>query len=326
MSFKKFEEAQEEVKLGKGFLDSSAYSVLTGQWDSIPLDAHLRFIEEHHERFELMAAPDVIGSAEQTFSNLKYFIEALQKLGIWEKVAPHILVTYHLGDRDYTTMAGMLNYAWQQGIRWLAVGGIVTPNTSLSQRFVGISEVLSIVKHKLRLPFKVHLFGAYTPEYIRAFLPESVDSSTTLQKARMLQSFRYMPNTWEMKTLKAPRHSDTELLNFVMRQFEPLYEFTGIVDKAKLRHELSRIPDGVKFWVLNGLYMRLFEAEVRLKKPNFRYWMTVASLDDGLRYGGYVSNFLFTKMWKDASLVSFVSFYNPITRTFKNEQKLNLLQ
>jgi hypothetical protein len=72
--------------------------------------------------------------------------------------------------------------------------------------------------------------------------------------------------------------------------------------------------------------MRLFEQEVRVVKPNFRYWMTVASLDDGLRYGKYVSDFLFSKMWKDASLVAFPSFYNPDTRLFTGTQKLKLLQ
>jgi hypothetical protein len=325
MAFNKFhEDTTAQVRLGKGFLDSGAFSVLTGQWERLPLDQYVQFVAEHNKSFELMAAPDVIGSAEQTFSNLKYFSQELAKLGIWQNVASRIVVTYHLGDRDYVTMKDMLLWAWQIGIRWLAVGGIVTPGTSLSQRYTGISQVLNIVKQELRLPFKIHLFGGYTPEYIRAFLPESVDSSTYMQKARMLQSFRYMPGTWEMKTLKAPRHCDTELLNFVMQQFEPLYEYTGITDKEELRYELSRLPDGVKFWVLNGLYMRIFEQEVRKKKPDFKYWVTVASLDDSLRYGEYVSSFLFGKMWRDCSLLAFPSFYEK--GNFSNTQKLTLLQ
>lgn len=324
MSFKKFDIHKNLPKFGKAFLDSGAFSVLTGQWERLPLDAHIRFIEEHHNSFELIAAPDVIGSAEQTFSNLKYFIEAFKKLNLWETVKTKIVVTYHLGDKDYITMAKLLRYAWLEGIQWLAVGGIVTPGTSMNQRFVGISEVLYIVKHKLKLPFKIHLFGGYNGEYIRAFMPESVDSSTYLQKARMLHSFRYEKTTWDMKTAKAPRHNDTALLDFVMEQFKPLYEIIGDVDKQELRNEMQKLPDGVKFWVVNGLYMRLFEKEVQKIKPDFKYWVTIAGLDDGMRYGDYVSNFLFTKMWQNNTLVAFPIFYEK--GNFTNTQKLELFK
>ena len=326
MSFDKFEHVKELPSLGKGFLDCGAYSVLTMQWETLPLDAYIRFVEEHYAHFELIAAPDVIGSAEKTLANLLYFIHKLTELGLWEKIASHVLVTYHLGDKDLPLLRKLVKTAYDNGISWLAVGGIVTPGTSLTQRFIGITEVLHIVKKELRLPFKIHLFGGYAPEYIAAFLPDSVDSSTYMQKARMLQSFRYLPNSWTMQTRKAPRDSNTALMAFVEEQFKPLYALTGITNEKELFEQLSKLPDGVKFWIVNGLYMRLFEQEVRTIKPNFRYWMTVASLDDGLRYGKYVSDFLFSKMWKDASLVAFPSFYNPDTRLFTGTQKLKLLQ
>jgi hypothetical protein len=324
MSFKKFDTHKNLPKLGKAFLDSGAFSVLTGQWERLPVDAHIRFIEEHHNHFELIAAPDVIGSAEQTFINLKYFIEAFKKLGLWDIVKNQIVVTYHLGDRDYKTMAYMLTFAWNEGIKWLAVGGIVTPGTSMEQRYVGISEVLHQVKHKLKLPFKIHLFGGYNGEYIRAFMPESVDSSTYLQKARMLHSFRYEPKTWNMKTVNAPRDNDERLLDFVMEQFKPLYKIIGNIDTHELRNEMQKLPDGVKFWVINGLYMRLFEKEVQQTKPDFKYWVTIAGLDDGMRYGDYVSNFLFTKMWQNNTLVAFPMFYEK--GNFTNTQKLELFK
>lgn len=323
MSFSKFKENHTPPELGKAFLDCGAFSVLTGQWEALPIDAYIKFVDEHADKFEIIAAPDVIGDAKATFANLRYFTSKLSARNRWDALKKKVIITYHLGDRDFDTLKNMLLFANEVGIEWVAIGGIVTPGTSIEQRFIGINEVIKQVR-STQHNFKVHLFGGYTPEYIRTFKPDSVDSSTYLQKARMLQLFRYAPETWKMTSISCPRTSTKEILDFVMAHFEPLYDLIGLTDKEKLRNELRSLPDGVKFWVVNGLYMRLFEQEVRKTIPNFRYWMTVASLDDGIRYGEYVSNFLFTKMWRNASLVAYPSFYDKSDFTVNN--KLMLLK
>ncbi len=148
MSFTLFDQDSEQKlpTLGNAFLDCGAYSVLTGVWDSLPLSDYARFVAERGHHFRLMAAPDVIGNAKATCKQLHTFVDDLKACKAWDRVKGRILVTYHLTDRDYPVMEEMLTYAWKQGIRWLAIGGIVTPGTSIEERWVGITELLRRVR------------------------------------------------------------------------------------------------------------------------------------------------------------------------------------
>lgn len=303
MSFSKFNEGTRIPRFGQGFLDCGAYSVLTGKFERLPINDYAVFTNETVKHWRIIAAPDVIGSAKKTYVNLAEFVKLVSK-EVREKTA----ITYHLGDRDLTALRKMLEFGWNNDIRWLAIGGIVTPGSKHQERLIGINEILRIVRKEVKLPFRVHLFGGYTPEYIRVFRPDSVDSSTYLQKARMLHLFKY--ENWKMVSIAAPRDSEKALLDFIMTHFAQLYQlFPDQLDKVELREELRKLPDGVKFWILNGLYMRLFEKQVRSTNPDFTYWMTVAALDDSARYGDYVGNILFTRMWRDATLVAYPFFH-----------------
>lgn len=309
MSFSVFadEEDSHLPRLGPAFLDSGAFSVLTGTWDAIPLEDHLTFVCRYYDSFEIIAAPDVIGSASQTFENLQWFVKQLKQHKMWKAIRKRIAFTYHVLDRDFDTLYRMLDYATQQKIEWLAIGGIAaTPGTNYAQRWSAIEVIMDIVRRNYP-NFKVHLFGGYQPEYIRYFRPDSVDSSTYLQAARVLSVAYY--DGWKLSKAAVPRTNDRQQLLFAADyclMFDPDFG-----TRKGLADTLAELPDSARFWLVNALAVKSFETFVReeFDKP-FKYWITA---DVGMqtyirRFSSQVQQ-LFWEVWRDRCLLAYPSFY-----------------
>lgn len=300
-------------QLGSAFLDCGAYSVLTGQWDELPLSDYYTFVADHHQSFKLLAAPDVIGSARRTYDNLRAFIHAMKQAKVWSKIRGRVLVTYHLGDRDFGMMREMLAFAWDQGIRWLAVGGIVTPGTNLQQRITAIEAVTR--QARLAHDWKIHLFGGYHPELIRIFRPDSVDSSTYIAAAKTLQITGY--RGWKMFKQSVSRKNEVLQLDQIMRRMDelgilPIGIRLAAENRTLIREELIGMPDGIRLWLINVAGVVAFEEFVRdkLRKPDFRFWVTidVTMPQAVMRYGQRLQE-LFWDGWGNRCLLAYPSFW-----------------
>ncbi len=303
--FPVFDEGDSQYpKLGQGFLDCGAYSVLTGIWDELPLDDYDTFVMEQHEAFALIAAPDVIGDPVATFENLKRFVFMADGLQHWNLIKDRVMVTYHLGDRDLLLCDEMLDWAWEQGIRWLAVGGIVVPGTKLGQRALAIDEVMKLAYSKH--PWKVHLFGGHQPELIKLFRPDSVDSSAYIAGAKVLDIIGY--KGWDRFIYKVSKTDEEhQLKQLAARLAEIEYPHGDDIVQA-----LKEMPDGVRLWLVNVLNVKHFEDWVRkeIGKPEFRYWVTIAPgmPQSVMRYSELIQEQFWTG-WRDRCLVAYPSFW-----------------
>jgi hypothetical protein len=304
-----FEETSGGPRLGPAFLDCGAYSVLTGFWESLPITDYVGFVHQHHQSFGIIASPDVIGSAPLTLENLEAFIQTAKQKKVWSKIKHKVIVTYHIGDRDFGTMTTMLDVAWKAGIRWLAVGGIVTPGTNKQQRAIGISETMKAA-YRHNKKWKIHLFGGYTPDLIRTFKPDSVDSSTYIWAAKVLGMVGY--RGWEMFKLNVDRKSEkVQLAQIMDRMLEMGYVPEG--REEELHEGFRGMPDGVRLWLVNALGVVAFEHFVRehLMRPDFKFWITI---DTGMPYAvmryAPIIRELFWEAWRDRGLLAYPSFWD----------------
>lgn len=307
-------------KLGPGFLDCGAYSVLTGLWDSLPLDDYAEFVSQHYKQFEILACPDVIGNGPATFENLKTFVHELKRRRVWTHIAKRAAVTYHLGDRDLGLCDEMLDWAWGVGIRWFCVGGIVVPGTSQTERMLGIDTVINLARQR-HPTWKVHLFGGYQPELIRLFRPDSVDSATYIAAAKSMWVAGYQG--WRMFKAAANRESENTQLDYLMKKIADWSQIP--YDADVVRNELRLMPDGIRLWLVNIMGVHHFEewARKELKKPEFRFWTTidVTMPQAAMRYGQACQE-LFWHAWRDRCLVAYPSFWQGPGLRHKHEQTI----
>lgn len=322
--FSALEETPNLPALGPAFLDCGAYSVLTGLWDEIPLRDYYRYVAENHQYYASIAAPDVIGSMPKTFENLKDFkfnLETKFGYGVWEAIREKVAVTYHVPDKDHKTAEDALRFAADIGVGWLCVGGIVAPGMNSTQRFIGIGEILNLV-HRLNLDFKVHLFGGYEGEYIKAFKPDSVDSATYLQSAKVLTMTHY--RGWEL--VKQPVPKEHHLQNKMLMTQARLLSLGDRDEREELLAVMDEIPDGVRLWLLNAWAVKKFEDWVRNQygqKQDFKYWVTidVTMVTAITRYSEIVQR-LFWRAWENRCLVAYPTFWAGYGQRHKHSDKM----
>lgn len=321
--FSALEETPDLPALGPAFLDCGAYSVLTGLWDELPLSDYYQFVADQHRYFGTIAAPDVIGSMPDTFDNLVQFYTAMVDKGVWDDIKDRVSLTYHVTDKDYTTATNALKFAADAGVGWLCVGGIVAPGMNTTQRYIAIGEILNLVE-RLGLKFKVHLFGGYEGEYIKAYKPDSVDSATYLQSAKVLTMTHY--RSWNL--IKQPVSKEHYLQNQLIMNQAMLLGLGNRDEREELRAVLNEIPDGVKLWLINAWGVKRFEDWVRNQygqKSDFKYWITidVTMVMAITRYSKIVQT-LFWRAWKDRCLIAYPTFWAGHGQRYKHTDKMGM--
>lgn len=325
MGFNIFDgEFKADIKLGRAMLDCGAFSVLTGLWADVPLDRYETFVRDYHKHFKLIAAPDVIGSATKTLDNLVAYVNALSDIS---EIIAKTVYTYHLTDLDLPTFEKGLEYAWDVGIRWLALGGIASTGKNEEERWVGMQEVTRIV-HKLNLPFKIHLFGGYKPEYIKHLQPDSIDSATYIAAAKNLVHVGY--NGWEMTKEKLPKDSHTDYIDRVCRIIlEHQQVFKDPPNYTTLYKELNVLPLGTMTWLVNLIDLVAFEKFVHESgNTKFKYWVTInpsMPVTIATRYSPQIRDW-YQEMWKNRCLIAFPSFYQYGTTTFMKTDHLEIFK
>lgn len=324
--FSALEETPNLPALGPAFLDCGAYSVMTGLWPELPLHDYYRYVAESHRYYATIAAPDVIGSMPQTFDNLKDFVFNLRTKyghGVWDAVKDRVAIAYHVTDKDFRTAENALRYAADNGVGWLCIGGIVAPGMNTIQRYIAIGETLNLVQ-RLNLNFKVHLFGGYEGEYIKVYKPDSVDSATYLQSAKVLTMAHY--RSWDMVKQDVPK--EHYLQNRMILNQARLLGLGDRDERAELEAVMNEIPDGVKLWLLNAWAVKKFEDWVRNQygqKPDFKYWITidVTMVMAITRYSEIVQR-LFWRAWKDRCLVAYPTFWAGHGQRSKHSDKMGM--
>lgn len=296
--------------LGTFFLDCGAYSVLTGIWDELPIDAYIQFVLNYHSKAALFVAPDVIGSAEKTFTYLKYFVKHLQCRPEWESLVGKILLTYHLVDQDLDTLSEMTEWAYSVGIRWLAIGGLVVTGVSNSSKLAALEVVLNRVYNELNLPFKLHLFGGSNLEFVRCFRPDSVDSASYLKKSQVLSLIRFDSALGELYTLNTQGYTNTDQVAIIMRI---LSDYDLGVDSEILKREVLKAPPAVRCMMSNLVVISGVESYMRdqVRKSHFKYWVSLASssfISVSCRHGYNMSQ-VYYKYWTDRCLFSYVDLW-----------------
>jgi hypothetical protein len=311
-------------ELGRFFLDCGAYSVLTGVWQGLPVNDYTEFVIRYQKKIQVLAAPDVIGSATETFGYLKSFVEVLRRRGEWEKLADRVLITYHLVDRDLITFSDMARWAYDRGVRWLAIGGIAGTGGSKEAKWAPLEAVRNLVYDKIKLPFKLHLFGGSSVDFVYHFRPDAVDSSAYLAKGKMLGLLRFDKKSGEMYSFNTQGFTNTEQVRVII---DILGRYNTEVDLKEFAREIVNCPPAIRCMVCNLATVGELETWVSVKvgKPHFKYWV---SLDSGSfilassRHGRYIAE-LFYKYWKDRCLFSYGTLYEeggtvslPWLRTF----------
>lgn len=297
-------------ELGKFFLDCGAYSVLTGSWAELPIDDYIEFVIRYRSKIQVLAAPDVIGSASGTFEYLKKFVRVLQSRSEWESLARRVLITYHLTDRDLDTFCEMAKWGYSHGVRWLAIGGIAGTGGSKEAKWAAIEEVTKLVYDELQLPFKLHLFGGSSLDFIYHFRPDAVDSSTYLAKGKMLGLLRFDETIGELHGFNTREFTSTQQVDAIM---DILRRYNTGVDLVRFEREILNAPPAIRCMVCNLATVGELEEYVckRINKPLFKYWV---SLDSGSfilassRHGRNIAA-LFYRYWKGRCLFSYSTLY-----------------
>lgn len=165
------------------FLDSGAFSAHHSK-AHIDLDDYIKFIKEHEKRLDVYAGLDVIGSAEETYTNQQ----------IMEKAGLHPLPTFHFGE-DFKWLDLYLN----AGYKYIAIGGLVgKPNRP---RCAFLKRCFEKIPNNI----KTHGYGMTSPKLIRLFPFYSVDSINWLMGEMRGTLYQYdRGNIKPMKLSKRP--------------------------------------------------------------------------------------------------------------------------
>ena len=307
---------------GPAFLDCGAHSVHTGKWEKLPIDDYINFVNKHHACFSLIASPDVVGNTLETTKNFKYFIERVTF------PRDKILSVYHLQARAINQFDYILDYSLEAGLSWIAVGGALGVGFSPVQKMVALEQVYKKMQAR-GSPFKVHLFGIHDPTSVKLFHPQSVDSATFIQKARVLHYHEYDFHGWKMKPRerqlgrRMPRDQMTEeAVKRLMRHKELLLRLDPeTADINYITRQVEKAPDAVKVLAVNGLNVVEFELHVRATLGyNFVHYITCPT--------SYVTGYtglykaIFQHVWKKRSLVSFPQFWELSYPQLEKELKL----
>lgn len=164
------------------FLDNGAYSELSGGFDLVPRE-FADFVSKHHGLFDIIVAPDRIGSAEVTLRRFRSFRERLDELGLWEALAPKICVAVHASGwhrGDYLPL--VREAVAESGCGWVAIGGIAAAFKKSKDRMIiaAIQEIRRRLEQAVGPLPRVHLLGVSNPALALQMGAQSIDSTTWL--------------------------------------------------------------------------------------------------------------------------------------------------
>lgn len=312
-------DAYSQIRVGPAFLDCGAHSVHTGVWPVLPIDDYIQFVNENHESFSLIAAPDVVGDTDKTKENFKYFIE---RVTIPKE---KILSVFHLQSRDIGRVEEVFDYSQKAGLSWTAIGGALGVGFTPIQKILSLEEVYKRLK-KRGSPFKVHLFGIPDPQSIKMFKPESVDSSNYIYKSTYTKFHEYNLSGWKVMPADVQHKSRSreaiheECLNRLRHHRHRLEKFNINIDDEDVGHQLEKIPDTYKFMMVNGLNVVEFEEYVREKlKYPFRHYITMPFSSLATYNGAFVD--IMECVYRNRGLISYANLrdVNPNVTGFVHE-------
>ena len=273
----------ERLRFRSIFLDCGAHSVRTGRWDRIPIEEYAAFCAAHHDCFNTIAAPDVIGDHPATLANTFKFVNLVKGKVPLEKLLP----TYHLQTRDPGALKEMVQESKQMGLTRFALGGIADKRWSTSQRIVALDHAVRLIP---RHHFKVHIFGLFANEIVREILPDSIDSSAVMQRAFFLRLFRCSPTgvvSWpDMKDFAQDKPKCLKYLVKLCLEHRQALDTMGLehIGEGELTDIFSRMSIIYFFIFQNILAVHTYTAHVRRTYPNmkdFVYFVTIPHFEIG---------------------------------------------
>lgn len=310
-----------EPVLGKAFLDCGAFSVRTGAWEKLPIDDYIHFTNAYHSKFSLIAAPDVIGDADETLKNFNYFIERITF------DTKKVISVYHLMSKDIKKFDVMLQRSLDAGLEWMAIGGAAATQITHLEQMVILDEIHKRIQ-KTGKNIKLHLFGMTDPTEIRLFKPASVDSSTFIMKAKSFAYHKYDLDKWKFNLERRNRKDWTreqltaDATEQVLRHSKVLTKLDeNAGDYNYVYRQLERVPDSVRFLLNNILNVAEFENYARQELGyNFIHYITCSA--------GYVTGYsglariIFEYGWANRSLVAFPQFHDRPTNALEKDLRL----
>lgn len=258
----------------KSFLDCGAHSVHTGTLDEIPIEEYAAFLEDHHEKFDIIAAPDVVGDSRQTEINTFKFMKLIEGKVPVEKILP----VYHLQCRKISDLERAVTYARELGLSRFALGG------ALGVGFTHDEKYAALVSCRGKIPreeFKVHLFGIFVPGLIRAFKPDSFDSSVGLQVGRFQKLINYHNGKWghvSFEQLSAELSADQAKKRFeeyLIKYAEELKDEVPIAGTKQFAKEFWKSGRSAQALILNTMASIIYERYCEKSfEQDIRYYMT----------------------------------------------------
>ena len=296
-------------QIGPAFLDCGAHSVFTGVWNELPIDDYIKFTDENHKYFQLVASPDVVGDTDNTTKNFEYFIKRT-------KVPKEkILSVFHIQTRNIKRFEEVINYSLEAGLSWIAIGGALGVGFTKIQKILALEEVFKKLG-QYKNPFKVHLFGIHHPENVKLFRPNSVDSATFIGKSTYTKFHEYELDKWIIKPDHTMYKGQTrkmitdESIRRIKHHAEALKPFgIDFGDIDHIRWQIEKVPDTYKFMVVNALNVMEFEMYAREKlKYDFTHFITCPFSMLHI-YNGVIID-MFRCAFHNRALLSYANLYN----------------
>ena len=151
-----------EPVLSPTFLDSGAHSVHTGYWKTLPIDEYCEFLEEHHQKFRIIAVPDAIGDTAKTEEQVRYFWKKLEGKVPAEKLCN----IYHLQCCSIAQLKRVVDYSLELGFKRFAVGGALGVGLKDPAKFQALHMANA---HIPKDKFQIHLLGIFKPQMVKMF-------------------------------------------------------------------------------------------------------------------------------------------------------------
>ncbi len=294
-------------QLNKAFLDSGAYSVVTGLWDKLPIDEYIAFTDKYHDHFTIISVPDVIGDTKATMANVEYFLKRTKV------PKSKIANVYHVNSCNINIFPEIIQRSIDAGIGTISLGGLV--GFPKKQAIVALEWIFNYL-HKNNIKIKTHIFGGGDPMIVNLFRPDSIDSSSFLHAAKGFSYQLYDLENWKMardkfvdiRTSKSREWITDESVDYLMELAPLVLPFDPKAnDRAYVRSAIEGIQDSEKIALVNGLKVREFEVYTREKLGyDFHHYVSYRSFDYYKHPYTYAA---FREIWKDRPLQPYLEFW-----------------
>ena len=286
------------------FLDCGAHSVETGVWSHLPIPEYTEWVVKNHNKFSIIAVPDIIGDCNQTKINTYEFIKRLEG-----RVPLHKIISiYHMQTKDISKFKEVLEYSEELGLSRVAIGGALKIGWSKAQKEQSLEACFKLLDRK---KFKIHLLGITEPDTLQIYLPDSADSSKFIHEAKYLHIMDVD------KEVRSRTRVDLNPIKFerekVIKEFKKYWErysdilYPGAMDDFD--YITGYLTESMMCVLINGLNMVYIEKYIRNKyKVDFIHYITCNL--------GFFSSYKFPvdkvlqSIYQDRSLISFSYVYD----------------